>query len=187
MNSNLLPANPNTALNYSAAKLKTLYLAGGCFWGTQAYLARVLGVAHTCVGYANGKTEHPTYQEVCYLHTGHAETVEVQYDPARLSLEQLLEQFFLIIDPTLLNRQGNDRGTQYRTGIYYLDPADAPMIERVMQNIRSRYRLPVVTELLPLIRFDPAEDYHQDYLEKNPQGYCHVSFATLPTLKGKDS
>lgn len=175
-----LPANPNLNLDYSGLPLSVIHLAGGCFWGAEAYLARVPGVARTSVGYANGRTERPTYEEVCWANTGHAETVEVWYDPARLPLQDLLAQFFLIIDPTLMNRQGNDKGTQYRSGIYYSDPADRPVIEAVVAREQNKYRLPIVTEVLPLQRYDRAEDYHQNYLEKNPQGYCHVSFQTLP-------
>ena len=180
-----LPDNPNRFIDFRSSNLKKIYLAGGCFWGTQAYLARVPGVAATSVGYANGRTIKPTYQDVCYNNTGHAETVEVSYDPARLSLEDLLRQFFLIIDPTMLNRQGPDKGTQYRSGIFYIDAADLPVIEAIVQEEQKKYRLPVVTEVLPLVRYDLAEDYHQDYLEKNPGGYCHVSFKTLPTTTAK--
>ncbi|MDD2534206.1 MAG: peptide-methionine (R)-S-oxide reductase MsrB [Eubacteriales bacterium] len=182
MNRDALPDNPNRTVNYQGRQLKTIYLAGGCFWGTQAYLARVLGVASTTVGYANGSTEHPTYEDVCWRHTGHAETVEVSYDPTQISLRALLEQFFLIIDPTLVNRQGNDKGTQYRSGIYFIDPADQPIIESAIASEQLKYKLPIVTEVLPLSRYDRAEAYHQEYLEKNPTGYCHVSFETLPTV-----
>ncbi len=181
MDTNRLPDNPNNRIDYTNQSLRSIYLAGGCFWGTQAYLARVPGIAATRVGYANGQTSNPTYQEVCSQNTGHAETVEVLYDPERIKLEQVLQQFFMIIDPTLSNRQGNDRGKQYRTGIYYVDETDIPAIQNVIAQEQTKYRLPIVTEVEPLTRFDSAEDYHQDYLEKNPQGYCHVSFKTLPT------
>lgn len=177
---NSLPENPNLQIDYSTRELRKIYLAGGCFWGSQAYLARVPGVAATSVGYANGRTIRPSYQDVCYNNTGHAETVEVTYDPAVVHLEDLLAQYFQIIDPTMLNRQGNDRGTQYRTGIYYTDPADLPVIENLIREEQEKYKLPIVTEVRPLERYDPAEDYHQDYLEKNPGGYCHVGFSTLP-------
>ncbi len=175
-----LPPNPNLQIDYSQADLHQIYLAGGCFWGTEAYLQRLPGVAATSVGYANGRTSQPSYQEVCTSQTGHAETVEVRYDPARIDLDTLLTYFFKIIDPTLLNRQGNDRGTQYRTGIYYVDPADLPVISAVVARQQQAYRLPIVTEIRPLDQYFLAEDYHQDYLEKNPGGYCHVSFASLP-------
>lgn len=180
MHFDLLPANPNRDYDYSHSALRQIHLAGGCFWGTEAYLERVPGVAKTSVGYANGKTRHPTYEAVCSHQTGHAETVEVWYDPDRISLDALLGQFFLIIDPTLTNRQGNDRGTQYRSGIYYSDAADLPIIKAVVAREQQRYQLPIVTEVLPLEHYDLAEDYHQKYLEKNPGGYCHVSFGTLP-------
>lgn len=175
-----LPENPNRNLNYTGKPLQTIYLAGGCFWGTQAYLARVPGVAATSVGYANGTTENPTYEDVCWRHTGHAETVEVRYDPDSLSLQALLEQFFLIIDPTLVNRQGNDKGTQYRTGIYYTRPHEKSIIDAAVGAEQLKFKLPIVTEVLPLVRYDRAENDHQDYLEKNPNGYCHVRFDTLP-------
>lgn len=175
-----LPPNPNVKIDYSQADLHRIFLAGGCFWGAEAYLQRLPGVAHTRVGYANGRTENPSYQEVCYSHTGHAETVEVQYDPERIDLSTVLDYFFKIIDPTLLNQQGNDRGTQYRTGIYYEDPVDLPVIKAVVAKQQQAYKLPIVTEIRPLEQFFLAEDDHQDYLEKNPGGYCHVSFASLP-------
>ncbi len=185
MQHNQLPDNPNRQIDYSARELHKIYLAGGCFWGTEAYLARVPGVAATTVGYANGRTIRPSYQEVCYNNTGHAETVEVSYDPTRLSLYDLLNQFFQIIDPTMLNRQGADKGKQYRTGIYYTNDADLPVIEGVIREQQKHYKLPIVTEVLPLVRYDLAEDYHQNYLEKNPGGYCHVSFKTLPVIPVK--
>lgn len=175
-----LPENPNLAIDYSQAELKEIWLAGGCFWGVEAYLARVPGVAETTVGYANGKTENPSYEDVCYKNTGHAETVHIRYDPARLPLSGLLEQFFQIIDPTSANRQGNDVGSQYRTGIYYQDEADRAVIDAVVAEEQTRHDRPIVTEVVPLVRYDLAEDYHQDYLEKNPGGYCHISFDSLP-------
>ncbi|NCA99102.1 MAG: bifunctional peptide-methionine (S)-S-oxide reductase MsrA/peptide-methionine (R)-S-oxide reductase MsrB [Clostridia bacterium] len=178
VNSNL-PANPNLQMDYTGKDLKEIYLAGGCFWGVEAYLARVPGVADASVGYANGKTENPTYQDVIYNDTGHAETVRVLYDPGRIKLEVLLRAYFQIIDPLSVNRQGNDRGTQYRTGIYYLDTVDLPAIETVVAEIETQYGAQLATEVLPLANYYPAEDYHQDYLEKNPDGYCHVDFSTL--------
>ncbi|MEA4890318.1 MAG: peptide-methionine (R)-S-oxide reductase MsrB [Clostridiaceae bacterium] len=176
-----IPENPNHLIDYSCSPLKDIWLAGGCFWGVEAYLARIPGVADTTVGYANGRTERPSYEDVCCRNTGHAETVHVRYAPDRLSLRDLLRQFFLIIDPTSRNRQGNDRGTQYRTGVYYLDPADLPVIQAAVAAEQQRYEQPILTEVVQLSRFDAAEDYHQDYLEKNPNGYCHISFATLPS------
>jgi peptide methionine sulfoxide reductase msrA/msrB len=176
-----LPANPNLRLDYDRSQLRDIWLAGGCFWGVQAYMARVPGVAETSVGYANGRTEHPTYAEVCN-NSGHAETVHVRFDPARIDLAGLLRQFFQIIDPTSRNRQGNDWGVQYRSGVYYLDPADLPIIRAVIAEIGRRYDRPIATEVEPLSRYDLAESEHQNYLEKNPNGYCHVRFDTLPAL-----
>ena len=180
MSKSFLPDNPNLLIDYSASRLRDIWLAGGCFWGVEAYMARVPGVADTSVGYANGRTDSPTYEDVCTRNTGHAETVHVRYDPERISLTGLLEQFFLIIDPTSRNRQGNDRGSQYRSGVYYLDPADLAVITAFVAAEQKKHDKPIVTEVERLRRFDAAEDYHQDYLEKNPQGYCHVHFDTLP-------
>jgi peptide methionine sulfoxide reductase msrA/msrB len=173
------PVNPNRAIDYSKAELSDIWLAGGCFWGVEAYLARVPGVADASVGYANGTTEKPTYEDVCYRNTGHAETVHVRYDPSRVDLETLLTAFFKTFDPTQQNRQGNDVGSQYRSGIYYKEGTDLDTIERVVAEIQKQYDQPVVTEVLPLDDYYPAEEYHQDYLEKNPDGYCHVDFSTL--------
>ncbi len=172
------PPNPNVGVDYSHAKLREIWLAGGCFWGVEAYFARIYGVADAASGYANGSKDNPTYEEVCFG-SGHAETVRVRYDPARVSLEKLLAQFFRIIDPTSLNRQGNDRGRQYRTGIYFQDPADRAVAAAVIAAEQKKLSAPIVTELVPLQRFDLAEDYHQDYLEKNPDGYCHTDFSSL--------
>lgn len=184
MNNSGLPANPNKSIDYSGSDLKKIWLAGGCFWGVEAYMSRVPGVADVTVGYANGKTENPTYQDVCYNNTGHAEAVEVSYDPARISLKNLLTEYFEIIDPTSLNQQGNDRGSQYRTGIYYSDQGnDLPVIESVLVSQQKKYTKPIVTEVEPLRQYFLAEEYHQDYLEKNPGGYCHISFDTLPEIE----
>jgi peptide methionine sulfoxide reductase msrA/msrB len=175
-----IPPNPNLSIDYSQSELQKIWLAGGCFWGVEAYMARIPGVADVVSGYANGNTENPSYEDVCYRGTGHAEAVEVSYDPAGISLEELLKQFFVIIDPTSLNRQGNDRGSQYRTGIYYKDEKDLAVINKVMTDMQKQYEKPIVTEAEKLVHFYPAEEYHQDYLEKNPNGYCHISFDTLP-------
>ena len=176
-----LPPNPNQGVNYEGKNLKEIWLAGGCFWGVEAYFRRVYGVAGTTVGYANGKTENPTYEEVCFGNTGYAETVHVRYDPQTVSLATLLRHFFRIIDPTTLNRQGNDRGTQYRSGIYYRDKEDLPVISSILEETQQQHNRPVVTEVLPLANFYPAEEYHQDYLEKNPEGYCHSLTTVLRT------
>lgn len=151
-----------------------IYLAGGCFWGMQRYLDSVRGVLSTEVGYANGKTLHPTYEEVCRRDTGHAETVKVSYDPAVLPLPLLLKIYFEAIDPTSVNRQGGDSGTQYRTGIYYIADEDRPVVEDALAGLRRRLGKPVAVEARPLENFSTAEGYHQKYLEKNPGGYCHI-------------
>ena len=149
-------------------------MAGGCFWGVQAFFDQLEGVVATTVGYANGKTDSPTYEEVYQDDTGYAETVELIYDVQRLSLAKILDCFFRIIDPCSLNAQGGDSGTRYRTGIYYKDKNEAATIEGYVEGIRANYDQPIVTELLPLENYYPAEEYHQKYLKKNPQGYCHI-------------
>ncbi len=174
-----LPRNPNSGTSYKGKNLKEIWLAGGCFWGVEAYMARIYGVADVTVGYANGHTENPTYDDVCHKHTGHAETVYIKYDPERIDLKTLLEHYFKIIDPTTVNRQGNDRGSQYRTGIYYTDTGDVETINAVMRKEQEKYAKPLAVEVLPLNGYYPAEEYHQGYLEKNPGGYCHVDFSSL--------
>ena len=154
---------------------KTIYLAGGCFWGVEKYMSLIPGVVRTEVGYANGQTESPTYEDVCYNNTGHAETVLVEYDPERLELPFLLELFYEIIDPTSLNRQGNDAGTQYRTGIYYIDESDRNIIDESIAELGGRTPGTIVIEVMPLENYYTAEEYHQKYLDKNPYGYCHIS------------
>lgn len=153
---------------------KEIYLAGGCFWGTEKYFSSVNGVVETCVGYANGNTENPSYEEVCHNNTGHAETVKVVYDPQSVRLEFILKLYYDVIDPTSLNRQGEDVGTQYRTGIYYIDEKDKEIIEMSLKELQTHYDKPIVVEALPLMNFYPAEEYHQKYLDKNPTGYCHI-------------
>lgn len=150
-----------------------LYLAGGCFWGMEKYLASVRGVTSTEVGYANGPTENPTYQEVC-SDSGHAETVKVVYDPEAVPLSFLLGLYFDAIDPTSVNRQGGDSGIQYRTGIYYTDEKDLPVIRGELEKLQKTLSEPVAVEVLPLRNFYSAEEYHQKYLDKNPGGYCHI-------------
>lgn len=153
---------------------KKIYLAGGCFWGTEHYLKQIRGVTATQVGYANGNRPNPSYEAVCTGSTHAAETVMVTYDPAVLPLKRLLNIYFKAIDPTSLNQQGPDRGTQYRTGIYYIDDADLPLIQQVMEAQQRLYSDLIEVEVLPLANFYLAEEYHQDYLVKNPQGYCHL-------------
>ena len=154
--------------------LKEIYLAGGCFWGTEKYLSCINGIIKTEVGYANGNTENPTYQEVCHNNTGHAETVQVFYDPKQIRLEFVLNLYYDVINPTSVNRQGGDAGTQYRTGIYYVDEADLQVIQQSIALLQTKYDRPIAIEVLPLRNYYPAEEYHQKYLDKNPTGYCHI-------------
>lgn len=176
----MIQENINKKIKYDLANLRTIYLAGGCFWGIEAYISRILGVAKTTVGYANGKIKHPTYEEVCSSYTNHVECVKVDYDAKILPLKKLLEEFFKIIDPTSLNKQGNDVGTQYRTGIYYRNNTDKAIIRNFINKKQKEYSKEIVTQILPLTCFYPAETYHQKYLEKNPSGYCHIDLTMLP-------
>ena len=152
-----------------------IYLAGGCFWGTEHFLKQIRGVESTEVGYANSIINQPTYQQVCSGETNAAETVKVVYDPETVNLSLLLDLYFKTIDPTSLNRQGNDRGTQYRTGIYYTNKADIAIINQAVRALADQYKNPIAIEVKPLTNFYPAENYHQDYLDKNPNGYCHIN------------
>ena len=157
-----------------AGILKDVYLAGGCFWGAEHFLKQINGVVDTEVGFANGNTDNPTYEEVYTDLTGYAEAVHVRYDATIVSLERLLELFFVAIDPTSLNKQGHDEGTRYRTGIYYTDPSDRPVIDKVFDEQQAKFEEPLVVERLPLKNFFTADERHQDYLDKNPDGYCHL-------------
>lgn len=154
--------------------IKEIYLAGGCFWGTEHFLKLIEGVKSTQVGYANGNIANPTYKQVCTGTTDFAETVKVEYDSEKVDLPFLIDLFFKTIDPTSLNKQGNDQGTQYRTGIYYTHAADLPAIQETVNSLAANYSRPLAIEIKPLQNFYPAEDYHQDYLDKNPRGYCHI-------------
>ena len=154
--------------------MSTIYLAGGCFWGTEKYFSLINGVTKTSVGYANGNTDNPTYEEVKHSDTGHAETVEVVYDSAVLSLDKLLLLYYDVINPTSVNKQGGDIGSQYRTGIYYTTPEDLPVIQASIAELAKKYTLPIAVEVLPLTKYFLAEEYHQEYLDKNPNGYCHI-------------
>lgn len=154
--------------------IKRIYLAGGCFWGTEQFFKLVRGVVATSVGYANGHLDDPSYEQVCAGDTGHAEAVCVDYDSEVITLERLLELYFKTIDPTSLNKQGGDTGEQYRTGIYYTDHSDEPIIRRALTELQGHYRAPLVVECLALSCYYLAEDYHQGYLEANPRGYCHI-------------
>ena len=173
----MLPYNRNLELTFNEKDLRVIYLAGGCFWGTDAYMARVVGVAHTESGYANGEASLPiTYEEVYTDETGYAEVVKVTYDTTKVTLTTILEEFFSITNPTTLNQQADDVGTRYRSGIYYVDVADVDTIRSVLAEVATKFAEPIVTEVEPLKNYQPAEEYHQDYLEKNPDGYCHVVF-----------
>lgn len=163
--------------------MKTIYLAGGCFWGTEHYMRQLEGVLETVVGYANGRLADPSYQEVYTDRTGHVECVKVVYDDTLISLRTICRMFFKSIDPISLNRQGEDVGTRYRTGIYWDEPEDHSTVEHVWQEVQTRYEEPLTVEKLPLACFYSAEEYHQDYLIKNPDGYCHLSFDTLGIAK----
>ena len=155
--------------------MKEIHFAGGCFWGAERYLQLIPGVVRTEVGFANGNTPDPTYEQVYTDATGYAETVRVQYDPAVVSLRFLTGLFFKAIDPLSLNRQGHDVGTRYRTGIYWSDTADEAVVREVAQGVARELGQPLAVELEPLRNFFPAEEYHQNYLVKNPGGYCHLS------------
>jgi methionine-S-sulfoxide reductase len=153
--------------------MKTIYLAGGCFWGMQKFLDQFEGVKETEVGYANGPDHAPSYREVCD-NSGHAETVRVAYDETVLSLPELLRFYFQVIDPVSVNRQGMDAGIQYRTGIYYTEADQLPAIREVCAEIERSVGQPLAVEVKPLENFFSAELYHQKYLDKNPGGYCHI-------------
>ena len=168
-------SNNNKINEKDMTEVSEIYLAGGCFWGTEYFMQQIPGVLQTEVGYANGKTDNPTYEEVCSGKSGHAETVRVAYNPKQVALSTLLELYFKTIDPTAINRQGNDVGSQYRTGIYFTNPDDEQVAKRELEILQKQYTQPIVVEVRPLDNFFKAEEYHQDYLEKNPRGYCHIS------------
>lgn len=154
--------------------MKEIYLAGGCFWGAEHYFRNIEGVVDTEVGFANGNTPSPTYEQVYTDTTGYAETVRVIYNQEALPLDELLRAFFCAIDPLSLNKQGEDEGTRYRTGVYYTDPADREPAEAVFSEVQANFNAPLAVELLPLKNFFTADGRHQDYLIKNPDGYCHL-------------
>lgn len=160
-----------------------IYLAGGCFWGTEHFMKQIRGVIETQVGFANGSTACPSYEDVCRNGTGHAETVRVVYDKAVAPLWFILDLYFKTIDPTSLNRQGNDVGMQYRTGIYYTDEADLAVIQGSIAQLEKRLGTAASIEVLPLENFYTAEEYHQAYLDNNPSGYCHINPALFELAK----
>ncbi|TFU93074.1 peptide-methionine (R)-S-oxide reductase MsrB [Barnesiella sp. WM24] len=155
--------------------IKTIYFAGGCFWGTEHFFKQISGVVATTAGYANSRVPDPSYKDVCTGTTMAAEAVEVRYDPSRVGLRTLIAMYFLTIDPLSVNRQGNDIGTQYRTGIYYTDERQRHVAEDAVKSLSDSLRQQVAVEVMPLLNFYPAEEYHQDYLEKTPGGYCHIN------------
>ena len=162
---------------------KVIYFAGGCFWGVEHFFKGVDGVVSATPGYANGSVDNPSYEQVYTDTTGHVETVKVVYDDARVSLERLLKLFFASIDPLDTGGQGHDRGTRYRTGVYYSDPSDLPVLEAGFAALRSRLGVSPATELLRLKGFWPAEERHRDYLDKNPGGYCHLDLKVFRYLR----
>jgi peptide-methionine (S)-S-oxide reductase len=155
--------------------LQTIVLGGGCFWCTEAVYVKVRGITDVESGYSNGSVQQPSYEQVCTGTTGHNEVVKLAYDPAQISVRQILEIFFVVHDPTTLNRQGADSGTQYRSGIYYTTPEQKDIADEMIRQMSQDklFGKPIVTEVLPLSNYWPAEEYHQDFFEKNPyQGYC---------------
>ena len=170
--------------NYDETKVKIIHLAGGCFWGLEAYMQKLNGVEDAVSGYANGKTENPSYYDL--KTSGHAETVKVIYNPDIISLEDILAHYLRVVNPVSVNKQGNDVGTQYRTGIYYTDEADKTIIENILAKEQTKHDKPIAIEVEPLKQFYDAEEYHQDYLEKNPGGYCHIDLSLADKPLDKD-
>ena len=187
----LMPKKDKDGIYYQAdgktpINTHTIYLAGGCFWGLEAYMERVDGVVDAISGYANGTTDNPSYEDVIQG-SGHSETVKVVFDSNKTNLQTILAYYLRVIDPTSLNKQGNDKGVQYRTGVYYTDAHDKAIIEQALNDIKDKYKKPIVVENLPLANFYEAESYHQDYLTKNPNGYCHIDVSLankkIPVIK----
>ena len=162
--------------------MKTIYLAGGCFWGVEKAFQSLNGVVETTVGYANGDVENPSYELVKTDTTNFRETVRVDYDPEKISLNKLLKAYFMCVDPTVRNQQGHDIGSQYQTGVYYVDDEDLAIIEKAFEEEKKKYDCFFV-ELKKLENFYDAEEYHQDYLIKNPAGYCHLTLDVYDRLK----
>ncbi len=161
---------------------KEIILAGGCFWGVEAYFKLIDGVKETSVGYIDGQKPNPTYEEVC-SGSGHAEATRVVYDPDILPFETLLKHFFNIIDPTAINKQGNDIGMQYRTGIYNYDREQKKIIDAFVASVKGQYKKPLQLTFKTDLSFYEAESYHQDYLDKNPNGYCHVNLSSVSDVE----
>ena len=156
--------------------MKTIYLAGGCFWGVEKYFSMVKGVLSTMVGYANGTKDNPSYLDLKQGFDDASETVKIEYDEKTISLEKILELFLRFVDPYSINKQGEDEGVQYRSGVYFVDEDDKQVICSYLDNhLDNNYKI----EILPLRKFFLAEEYHQKYLDKNPDGYCHINFGIL--------
>ena len=171
-------------MSTSSSPTETIVLGGGCFWCTEAVFDRVQGVLDVESGYCNGQTVNPSYEQVCTGRTGHAEVVKLEFDPAQISLREILEIFFVVHDPTTLNRQGNDIGTQYRSGIYYESAEQERAAREVVGELTESgvHKSPIVTELVPLANYSRAEDYHQHYFAQHPgQGYC--AFVVAPKVE----
>lgn len=179
----ILPSNPNLAIDYKAESLRHIVVAGGNFWGIEAFMSRIPGVASTETGYANGIGKKANWQKVVHGDLQFALAVRVSYDPHRISLGRLIDLFFTVIDPTTLNQQGYDYGSAYRSGIYYEDAADKAEIEAAFLRLRDRYEERIMVEFEPLQNFIKAEPAQQQYLEKNPDAYCSVSFESLRIYK----
>lgn len=172
-------------MNQLQENIKSIIFAGGCFWGIQTYFNLVKGVLTTKVGYTGGDKELPKYEEVCTQTTRHAEAVYIEYDSLKTDLNKLLDHYFNITDPTTLNSQKGDMGSQYRSAIFYLNEEDKENINKYIDCIRESYENKIVTEVLPATEFWPAEEYHQNYLDSNPEGYCHLNythFTKIPVI-----
>lgn len=170
-------------VGFEMSQDREIYLAGGCFWGMEKYFQQFEGVLETEVGYANGPNEAPSYEDVCNS-SGHAETLRIKYDN-RITLDEILRYYFMVIDPTSINKQGNDVGIQYRTGIYYTAGEDLDEIKPVYDEVEKEVGEKLAVELEPLTNFFSAEEYHQKYLDKNPGGYCHIPSRFFDMKRGE--
>ena len=159
--------------------MKRILIGGGCFWGVEAYYKRLKGVIETSVGYANGNFDNPSYEDLKSHKATHVEAVEIKYDPKIISLTNILEHFFRFVDPVAINKQGEDEGIQYRSGIYYQDDSDHKLIKEYIAKQQKNYSKPIRIEVLKEAGYFLAENYHQDYLDKNPSGYCHVNLKLI--------
>ncbi len=162
---------------------KEIIVAGGCFWGTEKFMSLIPGVLETEAGYVNGNTDNPSYEQVCYEGTGHVEAVKVVYDEEQISLRRVLQLFFESINPTTVNSQGPDVGSQYRSGIYYTNAGDEVIAREEIEILQKAYEKKIVVELQPLKNYSKAEEYHQKYLDKHPFGYCHIGRQTMDKAK----